>query len=737
MNNRKFSRYAALVVVMTILILIFCVGCGVMKPVGRFYDNFTAQYNTYYNVKKNFGEAEKVTRQNLRTQTDPNSPPTVPISLYQNVIASGASLLEYYPECRWIDDTLILMGISYYRLSEYGRAERKFSELVTIFPASEHAPSATVWRARSIVKQGRLDEAETGLSGALSHFDRDEDIADAQRVLASIYFQQKLWKSATEYYALAAPKIQNREEQCEAWYNMGEAYIALEDYANGRDVLSRVIDRSKMRMQAYNASILWSRCALKLGDAGGAERILEKLKSEPAFASKKSAIDVEIAAIAIATGQVDRGIELYQEFINTSPSSEEKGLAYYRLGEVYRDVRADLAMSRAKFDSVNSSGASRSLIDSARVATDNLSKGLVAIARLGALRDSLSAADAALDSLKAIDWSVVQSEDSAPDSGNAKVDTLLHVDAAVADTASHRPITPATLLADSLLKALQASAIAQASDSIAPDSSLQVERVAEPETVVSAEMRALAAIARLDSSREVLRESIMSTYLRIAEFFEENLHEPDSSLKYLTLAAAELFSHDDFWKACLQLAARLEKSEPTDSIEVRRLYERALAVETMPLSVQNVIRNRLGYEIQGEEIAMQDRMLADAEAAFLTESVSIDSVLAMYGDVVKADSTSTAALKALFGLEYIYEFRLNDFESAKHVTQTIINLFPDSSFVTSLQVKVAEPNSSSIFDLTDEQIAEARAKSHVVLSVQPDSTGWPPPEESLKGRRFR
>jgi tetratricopeptide (TPR) repeat protein len=771
MNHRTFCRFTAIALIAVASILTVNLGCGPLRPVGKFYDNFTAHYNTYYNVKKKFAAAEKVTRQNLLLQTGTATAPAVPTALYQAVIESGASLLEYYPNCRWIDDTLILMGIAYYRLSELGRAERKFSELITIFPTSEHAASAIVWRARTIAQQGRLDEAETGLSEALPDLKGKEEIAEAHRVLATIFTQKKQWKSASEHYELAAADIGNRNVRCDVWFALGEALIAQADYTRAREVFAQVIDRSRIENQIYEASILWSRCAMELGDYAGAEKTLKQIQSDPDFVEKKSSIDVEIAAIAVANGDVDRGIGIYQGFIDSSPNSEKKGQAYYRLGEIYREMRIDLAMARAKFDSVASSGAARSLIDSAKIASDGLSKGLGAFTRLATLKDSLTAVEAAIDSIQGIDWSIFQSDSTPVDSmllvndsllnkASLQVDTVTQAPAessvpvkdsllnvsdslsnevsAAKDSIVQRPVTPATLLADSILKALQGSNTAKKDiDSILTDSTFTIPTPSETDTNSTEEKQALQKEAKLDSTRMALKQAIMSTYLRIAEFFEENLQESDSSMKYLELATEETVQNDDFWKACLQLADRLERKESPDQNRIRSLYEKALEVETMPIAVRNSIRGKLGYETQSESVPLQEASLLDAEAAFLADSVSTDSIVAMYGNVVNMDSTSSSALKALFALEYIYEYRLADFESAKHITQAIINLFPDSSFVTALQLKLTEREGSSIFDLTDEQIAEARAKSHVSLSAAPDSTGWPPPEETLKGRRYR
>ncbi|MDD5087853.1 MAG: tetratricopeptide repeat protein, partial [bacterium] len=134
-----------------------------------------AYFNTYYNAKRKFSEAENDNRSRptpAQTQTpvQPQTTPSPPAGAgvqrdvrspekYRKVIETCSKLLEFYPKSRWVDDALYLMGVSYYRLGELDRADRKFTELVTIFPKSVHVPEAILFHARSLGEQGKRSEA--------------------------------------------------------------------------------------------------------------------------------------------------------------------------------------------------------------------------------------------------------------------------------------------------------------------------------------------------------------------------------------------------------------------------------------------------------------------------------------------------------------------------------------------------------------------------------------------------
>jgi hypothetical protein len=55
-----------------------------------------------------------------------------------------------------------------------------------------------------------------------------------------------------------------------------------------------------------------------------------------------------------------------------------------------------------------------------------------------------------------------------------------------------------------------------------------------------------------------------------------------------------------------------------------------------------------------------------------------------------------------------------------------------------LRAKLAPPDSSSLFFESDEQLfGQSTATVEALLQPAETEKGWPPPEESLRGRRFR
>ena len=137
--------------IFSILIVVFLL--GMITFVGCAY------FNSFYNARKNYREAEKQ-RENSPTQQQNTQK-------YNKAIESAGRLLNDYPNSKWVDDALLLMGQSYYRLTQYNRALRKFDELLANHPDSPLIPECKYWWALTTVGLEKTEDAITQLRSLL------------------------------------------------------------------------------------------------------------------------------------------------------------------------------------------------------------------------------------------------------------------------------------------------------------------------------------------------------------------------------------------------------------------------------------------------------------------------------------------------------------------------------------------------------------------------------------------
>ncbi|HID10151.1 MAG TPA: tetratricopeptide repeat protein [Candidatus Latescibacteria bacterium] len=107
-----------------------------------------AYFNAYYNACRLFERAEEERAQGRDVGV-----------LYDQVIRKASKVIAFYPESRWVDDSLLLLGKALYRIGEYDKAARKFQELREFFPESELAEEARYWEGLALGEAGRREEA--------------------------------------------------------------------------------------------------------------------------------------------------------------------------------------------------------------------------------------------------------------------------------------------------------------------------------------------------------------------------------------------------------------------------------------------------------------------------------------------------------------------------------------------------------------------------------------------------
>lgn len=126
---------------------------------------FRAYFNTYYNARRIFREAEA---RYLREGFTPALRDE-----YNKVIEKSVVIIRYFPGTPYVDDALYMLGVSYLRLKDYDRARRRFRELLSVFPDSPLRSQTLMGLAEASLLEGRPEEARIILD-TLTLRNRDE-----------------------------------------------------------------------------------------------------------------------------------------------------------------------------------------------------------------------------------------------------------------------------------------------------------------------------------------------------------------------------------------------------------------------------------------------------------------------------------------------------------------------------------------------------------------------------------
>jgi TolA-binding protein len=663
-----------------------------------------AYYNTFYNAKNYYEAGERTNRNTSTGQSH--------VKNYEKCLEAGARLLELYPKSRWVDDCLLLMGKAYFRTDKLPKAQRKFEELISNFPRSKLIPEARLWLAETLVKMRRSEEAIPILEQLRASSDAKNLVAQASFRLGNIHFDTTRYREAADAFGTAAQRYRTKPDRAQSLYMLGRSLFQLRDFQGAKQAFDQIPKLNPSRELTYQALRESGRCMAELGQTEAALELLRRLRDDIRYENYSSGIDLTLAKIESEEDRFDDAARIYTSYLEKNPTGSEKAEAYFYVGIIYRDHYRDLAQAAAYFDSVQNAGGAKVLADSASAQAKMLKGGLAHISK----------------------WIEISAK-------LQHMDSLLN---AVPSTEGGQPIAPPSPSADSLVqdsgKVEIQSQTPPSADSLVQDSAkVEMHSQTDQDTIAASgrpeQMPGNVQPAeRLPTQEEIVwtKRDLQKVLFQIGEFFLHDLQDQDSAFYFFHFAAQDTMDRHIQWKANLVLA-ELAGQRGADSVAIRSYYEAALATPGIPVETENRARAALGLPLKESPRDTLREKYLKLEGSVLDTTMDIPSILMSLDSMMVSDTSSVYFLKSLWAKAYFYEHRLSNRDSARAAYQHIIALFPDSAFATTLAQRL---DTTALETATAENVA-------AVIPTESDTThstqepGWPPPEESLLGRRGR
>ena len=315
---------SALVLRLALALLLLGAGCG-------------AYFNTYYNASKAYRKGEAT--------LEGASGAKAARSSYDDCLKISSKLLQFYPDSRWVDDTVLLIGQCYYRLDQHHRAIRKFDELEASYPDSPLLPRARIWRARSYLALGREDDCLSDLARMdLAELER-ADRTEALRVYAELYRGEKSRDRLLEVLGRSLEEARFRDkadlnadmaatlEEEGRWEDALRHYNAVRRYRPAHSLLFRswlgTLDNS-----------------LRLGRLDQVERRVSKLRKDERFYEERHALDLREGWLKERQGRLLEARVTWALILKDFPRTESSAAASYSLGRSFLVVDDQLDSAR-------------------------------------------------------------------------------------------------------------------------------------------------------------------------------------------------------------------------------------------------------------------------------------------------------------------------------------------------------------------------------------------------------
>ncbi len=338
-------------------------------------------YNTFFLAKKNYNGAEK-----LRLMSTSDELPANAKSKYDIAVEKSSKVLAYYPESKWVDDALFLLGMCFYRTGEYVKAIRKFDELKEAFPESDYIPEANYWRTLCVYETG---EFETALS-TLQEMAKGGSYAERSAfMIAELFYKQEDFISAKDAYLSyvdAYPKG--------SYWSLAHLRLANIDFVDGNytaciDEVGLVSEKEVTPAEFFGAQMLSGEALTELDSLDAALKHYLALRKNEDFYSRWPEVDLRIGDVHYLMADTTSAIDVWSGVCTDFPRTENAAWGWFKRGDLHLDFGI-IAVAKAEFDSAAAQ------VSQGKVKELALQKS-ASIAKLQKFKDLLTSAPDSLD----------------------------------------------------------------------------------------------------------------------------------------------------------------------------------------------------------------------------------------------------------------------------------------------------------------------------------------------------
>ncbi|MEZ4386617.1 MAG: tetratricopeptide repeat protein [Candidatus Krumholzibacteriia bacterium] len=365
--RRPFRSWATLMVLAISVVLLLAAGC--------------AKYNTYYNAKRSFDEAERLREESIKAGTDVETASRGQRQKYLLAVDKAKKLLRDYPGHSLTDDALFLMGKSYQRLASYRESIRRLDQLFINFPATDYMEEAIFLQAVNYLMLGNAARSQEYLDRLETQFPESRFRPEALRSSGDNAFALKDWEAAVTAYSRFLERYPDADDWDQSSLRLAEALWELDRYAEAATVLDGIADRSTHADRVFLAGLLEARCRARLGENARADELISKLKNEAEFYQKQGDVTLVEAENLLAAGDLAGGMAMLEGMPQEQQNADVKPVRADLLARAYLK-QGELEKAREMFQQAVGGGDRLDDPDGTRLLFDTIKDYLAAEGQL-------------------------------------------------------------------------------------------------------------------------------------------------------------------------------------------------------------------------------------------------------------------------------------------------------------------------------------------------------------------
>ena len=284
-------------------------------------------FNTFYNAKLFFSEAEK-----LRAEKKGEFLGNNVTDKYKKVIEKSDIVINDYPDSKYLDDALFLKGRSHFYRREYDLAETVFKTLLSTNPI-DYQILSEYWLALIKWKSDKQQPALDDLNQIISKTENKELLAQIYQSQAEILLELKQDLEAVSALEKAAELTKNRQDKGQIYYRLADLAYEIQNYERAIDYYKNIIKYSFSNDRIMEANLKIVQRYRDLNDLNRASKEIQSMLIDPQFSTIHGGLELELAKLKLTQNNTEAAIQILDDIVIKYPNTETAAEAFYMLGE--------------------------------------------------------------------------------------------------------------------------------------------------------------------------------------------------------------------------------------------------------------------------------------------------------------------------------------------------------------------------------------------------------------------
>ena len=649
---------------------------------GNRSETFSTYFNKFYTANEDYEEALKefkasrIASYNQKLDSVNILTPVLQSTKdkFTKVIERCSKIIQYNKNTKYLDDAVMLIGLSYFYSNDFLQAERKFNEFLSKLSTSDISDEALLYLGMSKLRLRKNADAETILKSLLQNSKSQEVKAEALQVLAVHNIGLKNVSVAIEDLKKSIELTKDRETRAERMLLLGKIY-SIYDKKSAPGMYELAFKNTSDFDFEFYAKLNEAKAYNEILKYDQSLEILNKMDRKyldyPDF---KQLVELEIANTDFFQKKYKEAKEKYFYIIVKYPSSKAAAESYYRLGVYYETIMKDYLKALVSYKKSNETSLNYDYAEKSSKKALTLDRYFTIQAVIhDTTKIEIPAEEPEFQLFKK-----KYEEEQNKELIKPGIDPKSGFEQPKGGGMQGRDTIPEE---DSLLKSfekiLEEQKKNEGLDTIPNTKEQPIDTLTENQLKDSI----VVPIVNEDSIKAANESNKINAYFELAEIFYYDLNLSDSSIYYLDKIINEYDNSDLESKAAFYLGT-IYKSRG-DNEKSKQYFE--YVIKEYPNSVfANESRNNLGIKVIERDLSSDDSLSSIMDNIVSGNGDRENLVKALYSSVEK-DINNPLIPKAYFTLGWVYENLYPNKDSVMKYYGLLLTKYNSSEYATNVK----------------------------------------------------